>query len=80
MWVGFVGGMREESSVWCVSDFGTHSEDLDVMKVCAVGAADQLYLAWADCVFACYTIYVLGHVSICRVVDFIVLYFTFLGF
>jgi hypothetical protein len=42
-----VDGVRERSGVWCVSDFGTHSKDAGVMKVCAVGATDPFYLAWA---------------------------------
>jgi hypothetical protein len=68
MGVGFVGEMGEESGVWCVSDFGTYSEDLGVIKVCAVGVAHLFCLAWAACVFGCYVIGVLGCVSICHVV------------
>jgi hypothetical protein len=63
-----VGGMGEESGVWRVSDFGTSSDDLGVMTLCAVGAAEPFCLAWVACVFGCYAIVVLGRVSICRVI------------
>jgi hypothetical protein len=68
MGLGFVSEMGEESGVWWVSDFDTHSEDLGVMKVCAVSVADPFCLAWVACVFGCYTIGILGRVSICHVV------------
>jgi hypothetical protein len=32
--------MGKESGVWCVSDFGAHNEDLDVVKVRALDVDD----------------------------------------
>jgi hypothetical protein len=45
-----MGGMGEESGVWCVSNIGAHNEDLGVVKVCAVGADDPVLLRmnWAQ--------------------------------
>jgi hypothetical protein len=66
-----------------VSDFGTHSEDLGVMKVCSVGVADPFcldgrlvfldVLRWAYLVLFLFAVWFADDLTL---VDFIVLYCT----